>query len=108
MSTELRVLVAHLGELAAKHGEAAGRINAAIESVDGVDVAVGKTHGPISAVTANAVAAAAHARRNAGARTESVSRDLQGRLRESAVSYTDTDETAGVAVGGATREGNRT
>ena len=74
MSTELRVLVSHLGDLAA-------------------------THGTISAATAAAVADAARVRGIAAARMEATSAELQNRLREAAVSSTRTDERAGEEVG---------
>jgi hypothetical protein len=100
MSTELRVLGAHLDELAATQGAAAAVIRSATAATDGVDDAVGATHGTISAATSAAVAAAVTARREAGTRVAQVTRDVQDRLRESAASYTGADETAGAAIGG--------
>jgi hypothetical protein len=100
MSTELRVLGAHLDHLAARQGEAAIAIRSATAATDGVDDAVGATHGAISVATASAVAAAVSARRRAGACVGRATLDMQDRLRQSGASYTGTDETAGAAIGG--------
>ena len=100
MSTELRVLVAHLDELAAKQGEAAATIGSATETVNGASASVRSTHGVISASTAAAVDAAQHARRTAGGRMERESRSMQERLKQSAIYYDGTDGEAAGRVGG--------
>jgi Excreted virulence factor EspC, type VII ESX diderm len=92
MSTELRVLVAHLHELAAKQGEAAGAIRAATDAVDGAATSVRSTHGVIASSTAAAVDAAENARRTAGDRLEHDSRGMQQRLEQSAYLYESTDQ----------------
>jgi hypothetical protein len=99
MSTELRVLVAHLGDLAAKQDEAAAVVGSAAAAADGVDVAVSATHGAIAAATAAAVTDAAQARTEAGAHVEAVSRELRNRLGEAAASYARTDEVAAEEIG---------
>ncbi|WP_319452966.1 MULTISPECIES: ESX-1 secretion-associated protein [unclassified Mycobacterium] len=98
MSTELRVLVAHLGELAAKQGEAAAVIGSATDAVNGVGAWVASTHGTISSSTAAAVAAVEHARRTAGGKLERESRKTQHRLTQSAANYELTDREVGGRV----------
>jgi hypothetical protein len=95
MSTELRVLVAHLGELAAKQGEAAAAIVSATEPVVGIGASVASTHGAISSSTAAAVAAVEHARRTAGGKLERESRKMRKRLARSAAYYELTDRQVG-------------
>lgn len=95
MSSELRVLVAHLGELAAEQGEAAVAIGSATGAVNGVGASVASTHGAISSSTAAAVAAVEHARRTAGGRLERESRKMQQRLTRSAANYELTDRQVG-------------
>jgi hypothetical protein len=95
MSTELRVSVAHLGELAAKQGEAAAAIVSATDAVTGVGASVAGTHGAISSSTAAAVAAVEHARRTAGGTLERESRKMQRRLTRSAANYELTDRQVG-------------
>lgn len=98
MSTELRVLVAHLGELAAKQSEAAAVIGSATDAVNGVGASVASTHGAISSSTAAAVAAVENARRTAGGRLERESRNVQQRLTRSAANYELTDRQVGGVI----------
>jgi hypothetical protein len=99
MSTELRVLVAHLGELAAKQREAAAVIASATDAVHGTGASVAATHGAISSSTAAAVGEAEDARRTAGGQVQRETRKMQQRLAESAQHYTVTDQLLGGALG---------
>ena len=103
MSTELRVLVAHLDELAAKQDEAAAVIRSATEAAIGAGASVRSTHGAISSSTAAAVEAAQNARRTAGERMEHESRDMQQRLKQSANHYERTDQLMGAHLDGQVR-----
>src|SRR6478609_275144 len=98
MSTELRVLVAHLGELAAKQREAAAVIASATDAVHGTGASVAATHGAISSSTA-AAGEAEDARRAAGGQVQRETRKMQQRLAESAQRYTVTDQMLGGALG---------
>jgi len=95
MSTELRVLVAHLGELAAKQGDAAAAIVSATDAVSDVGASVASTHGAISSSTAAAIVAVEHARRTAGGKLDRESRKMQQRLTQSAAYYELTDRRVG-------------
>jgi hypothetical protein len=89
---ELRVMTAHLGELAVKQGRAAGGIRAATILVEGVDAAVRSTHGSIASASANALSAVLVARRRAGAKMASISDDLCDKLIEAAKRYDQIDD----------------
>ena len=89
---ELRVTSAHLGELAAKQGYAAGGITSATILPEGVDAAVRTTHGSISTASANALAAVLVARSGAGAKMAALSNDLCDKLIAAAKRYDQMDE----------------
>jgi hypothetical protein len=92
---DLRVSVAHLDELAARHARAAADARAATEAVGGVDAAVRNTHGSIATPTSGALDAALAARRNAGANVADSSDTLCDKLADAAQRYGRTDTAAG-------------
>jgi hypothetical protein len=89
---ELRVVTAHLGELAAEQGRAADGIRSATVMADGADGAVRHTHGVIASATASALTAVLAARRSAGTRMAAISDDLGDKLTQAAKQYDRADE----------------
>jgi hypothetical protein len=98
MSGDLRVITAHLRELATKQGRAAAAIESATSAPVGVDTSVRHTHGVIAWSTAAAVEAIVHARHGAGARMEGVSEGMATDLKDAAAAYDRIDGMAGSAI----------
>lgn len=103
MSGNLRVDSAHLHELSAKQAQAAADLSSATELVEGVGTSLRLTHGPISSSTADAVEAALHARRSAGAGVARASRSLGDGLTCAATRYDRTDATVSDVLDGTVR-----
>ena len=95
MSGDLRVITAHVCELAAKQREASAEITSATEVVEGVDTAVRWSHGVIAWSTAAAVESAQSARRGAGTGMAMVSLGLGDRLTDAAARYDQIDSAIG-------------
>src|SRR5690242_21526862 len=100
MSEDLRVTTAHLRELSARQGNAAGELATATDAVTGVDSSLRWTHGSISWSTAGAVEAAQNARRTAGWGIATFSAGLSEKLSAAAQRYDYTDDhgAAGLKV----------
>jgi hypothetical protein len=98
MSGDLRVITAHVRELAAKQDRAAADIKSATSAPVGVDTSVRHTHGVIAWSTAAAVEAIVHARRSAGAAMEGVSEGMATDLKDAAAAYDRYDDSAGTAI----------
>lgn len=96
MSREsLQVAIAHLRELAARHGQAAAEVISAIELVSGVDSGIRRSHGVIAWSTAGAVEAIHYARREAGISVSGESQALSDNLRGAASRYEAADDASG-------------
>jgi hypothetical protein len=88
----LRVTTAHLADLATRQASAAADTRSATCSVEGVDVAVRRTHGSIASATAGAVETVIATRRDAGARIATISDDLCHELADAARRYDQVDD----------------
>ncbi|MFG1934866.1 ESX-1 secretion-associated protein [Mycobacterium sp. NPDC048908] len=97
---ELRVVTAHLDQLAVVQGRAAVGIRSATEMTDGADRMVRQTHGAIASASARALTAVLAARRNAGTRMAAVSEGLSDKLSAAAKRY----DTADQATSGTLRD----
>jgi len=98
LDTNLKVLTDHLGELAAKHSEAGGKIKAAERAVDGLSGRMWQSHGVICARTNLAVSSAETIRASAIKNQDKMSDQLEERLDWAAANYTNTDWLNGETV----------
>jgi len=95
---ELRVVTAHLTELAVTQGRAAAAIRSATALADGADGMVRQTHGAVASASASALTAVLAARKNAATRMADISDDLSAKLSEAAKRYENTDEAMNGAL----------
>ncbi|WP_235010176.1 type VII secretion target [Mycobacterium sp. 3519A] len=89
---ELRVVTAHLTELAGTQGRAAAAIRSATAVADGADGVVRQTHGAVASASASALTAVLAARRTAATRMADISADLSAKLSAAAKQYEQADE----------------
>ncbi len=95
----LKVVVDHVNELAARQHTTADKITGANRSVGDVAAQAVRTHGLVCSATSVALATADTGRTAAGAALHTVSTELEAKLTTAAINYDDADYRAGRSLG---------